>query len=847
MDGRCAVETWAEFDCSETSYSPRLKFVFGTEVILCTGSEEVFVFSTDRRKLKAVLKFPGPVSDLAGCHHNHLLYVACHRGVYCVRLQSLLSRSQSSPADSSSCPAELHISSESLCVPDEKVLSLLVVGSVLLTVSLRDTSWVFTLYNSPKESESNSCEMLTSFGLPVVSSALENSETNTDTITRPVLMCVHSSDTTSSTHLPDDHFCLEPALFKLLFGLDATLAKSPVILCGLPDGCLCFLSLRPPGSRLRVLHSLEQPVVFVGASSVVDSLGHAQCLVAVGVKGKVVLIKVNKEGAEGGGKTADFTEGCVPGPVMCGCVDKNCLYYSTGSDLLVLDLSEGSGGREGQEETSNKAGTALQSPRSLNVCRIIALAEHECKTGGEAELLALSVRGQLQRITLPERREEATSSTQAGRSIRDLLSAIGDVCERASALKTSIRSKNQILMHLNQVLNISFLLTASMNSEEHLTVQEKPIRCHAVTRWSRLLQKDSLNLTCVLENSSPYVLERGWTLSITVFPLSYSPSSRGESLCTNFTFPFQNLHPGETLEVSLPLAAAGDESFPVTASCSLVFSLLSLLGDEAAGHPGLHSSCISLPLNTLTVDWLHALQVDSPITTFNKTTTQSDNTADSIQAFINSRRIMCSGRGEGGEKISKSEPEKFSAKFQVSSELVRGMLGVGNSDSDLHCNVSLSLLDWLLSEHHGGVKSGHGERTTVSSPVIHARGPNNHTVTLTAKEVNIGEGIMGNEESLTTVEVKIESSSLAAVCGLHHAVVHRVQCLLQRVPDRAASTKSIKILALRPALHRAELLLQQIQQTHISAGFGVSVSTGQTTRSLLSVYRELRENPLLII
>lgn len=34
---------------------------------------------------------------------------------------------------------------------------------------------------------------------------------------------------------------------------------------------------------------------------------------------------------------------------------------------------------------------------------------------------------------------------------------------------------------------------------------------------------------------------------------------------------------------------------------------------------------------------------------------------------------------------------------------------------------------------------------------------------------------MGKEESLATVEVQVQSSSIAAVCGLHHAVLRRVQ------------------------------------------------------------------------
>lgn len=55
-------------------------------------------------------------------------------------------------------------------------------------------------------------------------------------------------------------------------------------------------------------------------------------------------------------------------------------------------------------------------------------------TQGEVQLLGLTVRGQLQRICLPARREDARlsglPSTQVGRGVKDLLSAIGDVCER---------------------------------------------------------------------------------------------------------------------------------------------------------------------------------------------------------------------------------------------------------------------------------------------------------------------------------------------------------------------------------------------------------------------------------
>lgn len=304
-------------------------------------------------------------------------------------------RAQSSPADASSSPTVLKISE--FLVLEKGVSSLLLVGSVLLTLSLSDTTWMLTLYSCSKRSASGTYEKLTSFSLPLVSGLGQtHPEGNTAKRRRPVLICIHSSDPSppsNSSTCPsektssDSHIYLNPVLFKLLFGVDAALAKSPVVLCGLPDGCLYFLLLNLPGSRLQVLHSLEQPVVFVGISSSGELVpGHDQCLLAVGEQGRMVLIKTKKVEPDKGGSTASFTETCVPGPVMCGCISKSLLYYSVGSDLLGLDLSAGSFRKEGrnrEEETSSETGAALSSPTSLNVCRLVTLAVPTCNTTGE--------------------------------------------------------------------------------------------------------------------------------------------------------------------------------------------------------------------------------------------------------------------------------------------------------------------------------------------------------------------------------------------------------------------------------------------------------------------------------
>lgn len=50
-----------------------------------------------------------------------------------------------------------------------------------------------------------------------------------------------------------------------------------------------------------------------------------------------------------------------------------------------------------------------------------------------------------------------------------------------------------------------------------------------------------------------------------------------------------------------------------------------------------------------------------------------------------------------------------------------------------------------------------------------------------------------HEESLAVVEVQVESSSLEAVCGMHHAVLRRVQVTSALLDLDAVKWKDIKL------------------------------------------------------
>lgn len=251
-----------------------------------------------------------------------------------------------------------------------------------------------------------------------------------------------------------------------------------------------------------------------------------------------------------------------------------------------------------------------------------------------------------------------------------------------------------------------------------------------MTEWRRLLQDDSLEVTCILENSSPFAFEQGWTLSVTIFTPSSPPSRGGGNTSLSFLFPFHSVRPGETFQVVLPLAAAGDASFPLTVSCSLVFSFSSLRAEEAA-VAGLHGSqrSFTLPLNTLTVDWLHVLRVSGGSA---QTLQCGDSRTDALWTFLYSRRIGCE---VGVTSSSEAEAEQFSANVRLSSELIGSLLTwEPRGESSARRHVCGSLLDWLLATGCGGVRPGH-HRGQVNGSLIHAQCPNGHPVKLSATEV----------------------------------------------------------------------------------------------------------------
>ncbi|XP_051530325.1 Fanconi anemia core complex-associated protein 100-like isoform X2 [Myxocyprinus asiaticus] len=787
-----------------------------------------------------VLKFENPVKYLAVSDDKYRLYALCENGgLYNIPLSPHPSLS-TFPGNKSPDPVLYTVSDDSIVLKNSSLQAFTIVEKILVTLGFQKSIWSFDLFEEP---ESKPLHKLASFQVTAVNTCSLNTTEDVinipDNEKPPVLACIYPEGSTSlRTHNSHLHPHLEPRLFRLLFGVDASLVNSPVILCGLPDGRICYFPLFLPQmagprgeqrSPFGVLQSLEQPIIFIG--SCISGEQGPQCLVAVGLKGKLLMVRSKKETLEGKETDYSFNEHSIRGPVMCACVDDKHLYYSSLNDLQALQLTKTS---SSSEATATESHLPTMNSDSLGICRIVALAGPHTNPTGSVQLLALSLSGKLLQMNLPQGADTGNyrlPSLQAGQRVKDLLASIGNVWEKAESLKHKLQEKNECLKRLNQVMNICSVLLANGGNEKQFSMDKQPIKCRGVARWSSMLQRDYLTLRCVLENASTYTLEQGWTLCIQVHPLSHSQCANMESSSRTYSFPFKKLDSGQTLDITIPLESFGELSLPAKVYCSLVFSLSALLGSEASLHSlGVSqlltgTGSISVPLNTLTVDWLDALRLEG---SFSPSNTLKHNTAmEGIQAFLSSRGVLTR------ETYIAPKLEPLTVVAKVSSELLKTKLHLSATSSTEIC---VSVLNWLVSKPEAI------GQTYVQSPVVCAYSPDGCTVKLLAKEVTMGN--FSSEGPLAVLEIRVESMSMAAACGLHHAILRRLLVLLG---EECGNTKQLQAQSLCETVRHVESLYKDLQDAKNQGALRGTMKTNKTSEILFHIFLQLRANPLVIL
>nr|XP_004655324.2 Fanconi anemia core complex-associated protein 100 isoform X2 [Jaculus jaculus] len=846
------------------------------KVFLSTGREFVYVYDLEGGLLTAVYQFPDQVWHLQLLAPRSALYVLCaRRGIYCLSLDPP-SRSWSQASEDredGDLPYPVICVDPDACVlPDAALCAFTVLDDVLVTLRQGPTQWKMQLFERPCLGEE-----------PQPGGQLGEVELSTCTPPAgipekpevphflPVLCCMSPPGSQAPRSRPQGcgYFTLEEVLFGLLFGADATLLQSPVILCGLPDGQLCCVVLKAlvtsrsapgdPKALVKILHHLEEPVVFIGAvrtelraqeaaegEVLPDEDVYSNCLVALGHHGRTLAIKASWN--ESGNVVPELREYCLPGPVLCAvCGGDGHMYHSTPSDLCMVDLTQGSTpwGPEKPDGTLGSLPSVLY-PASLSICSVVTLCVSPQTPAGGTELLALSAKGRLMTCSLDLKSEVPGSArmtvANAGQKIKELLLDIGDVSERVSFLKKAVDQRNKALTSLNEAMNVSCALLSSREGT-------RPISCTTTITWSRLELRDTLLATCLLENGSGFTLDQGWTLCIQVLTSSSALNLDAAGSAITYTIPVDRLSSGSRREVTLPLGPneSGVLDLPVTVSCSLFYSLREVVGGALAPSDPLEDSFLEdhpldlpeqegvcLPLSKRTVDMLQCLRFPSLASAPEQASFTSGPPRDPVDTFLETCQALGSEPASSASLRAKYLPPS-TASIRVSAELLRSALEDGHSGSPL-CSATLQ---WLLAEN-AAVDIVRAQELSSIQGVA----PDGTDIHLIVREVAVTD--LSPAGPIQAVEIQVESSSLADICRAHHAIIKRMKTMVTEHAAHGSSPPDLRMQYLHQIHANHEALLREVQTLRDRLCTGDEENSCAAAQRLLQVYKQLR-NPSLVL
>ncbi|XP_038180572.1 Fanconi anemia core complex-associated protein 100 [Arvicola amphibius] len=845
------------------------------EVFLSTGREFVYVYDQEGGMLTAVYQFPDQVWHLQLLATRRALYVLCARtGIYCLSLDSQ-SRSVTQACEDEEDEARpfpvIRVDLDACVLPDSALCAFSVLDDMLVTLVQGPTQWKMQLFERPCPGEEpRPGGQLGEVQLSTCTPPGGVPEKPAAPSFLPVLCCVFPPD----SRVPHGHpagcgcFMLEEALFGLLFGADATLLQSPVILCGLPDGQLCCVVLKAlvtcelapgdPKVLVKILHHLEEPVVFIGAlraePRAEDEAGellpqenvHPDCLVALGHQGRTLAIKASW--SESGSLVPELREYGLPGPVLCAaCGRDGRMYHSTPSNLCVVDVTRRDTPWNLEKPDGATGGLpSMLCPTSLNICGVVTLSVSTRASTGSTELLALSSKGRLISCVLDLNSEVPVPAkmavANAGQKIKELLSDIGDVSERVSFLKKAVDQRNKAITSLNEAMNVSCALLSSQDGA-------RPISCTISTSWSRLELRDMLMATCTLENSSSFSLDQGWTLCIQVLTSSSALDLDGAGSAFTYTIPVDRLGPGSRREVTLPLgpSESGMLDLPVTMSCWLYYSLKEVVGGALAPSDPLEvpyleklplnlpkQEGVCLPLCKRTVDMLQCLRFPGVASQPAQAPCVPGSACEPVETFLKA----CQAPGSeptGAASLRAKYLPPSTASVRVSAVLLRTALEDGHSGFHL-CSATLQ---WLLAENAAAAVV---RAQTLSS--IQGIAPDGTDVNLIVREVAVTD--LSPAGPIQAVEIQVESSSLANMCRAHHAIIRRMQTMVTEQAAQGSSPPDLRMQYLHQIHANHQELLREVQTLRDQLCTGDEVSSYSIAQRLLQVYRQLR-NPSLVL
>ncbi|XP_039715168.1 Fanconi anemia core complex-associated protein 100 [Pteropus medius] len=841
----------------------------GAEIFLSTAREQVYVYDQERRLLTAVYTFPGQVWHLEVLALRRALYVLCaRRGIYCLSLDQTRSPSQNDGDDEGSEPPSpvIPVDPDACVLPDTTLRAFTVLDTVLVTLAQGPAHWKVQLFRCPcpgqdprprgqiGEVDLSTCTPLEIPGEPKASVFL------------PVLCCVLPP----GSRVPHGHprrtggFTLEGSLFGLLFGADAALLESPVLLVGLPSGQLSCVVLKTlgtsglapsdPKATVKILHHLEEPVIFIGAlrtETLAEDMEdmYSDCLVALGHHGRTLAIKARRD--EAGSLEPVLREYCLPGPVLCAaCGGDGRVYHSTPSSLCVLDLAQAGAPWDPVQPSAGPGSLpSMPCPASLRVCSVLTLSVSSGMPEGGTKLLALSAKGRLMTCSLDLSSEmprpTAETAANTGRKVKELLGAIGSISERVSSLKKAVEQRNRALTRLNEAVHVGCTLLSSQKGP-------RPIFCSATAAWSRRGLRDVLAACCLLENRSAFSLGPGWALCVQLLPSSPASDRDSAGSAVTYTLPVGQLGPGGRWEVMLPLGPSEDGvlDLPVTVSCLLFYSLREVMGgapapsgsfrdpslDGGSSNIAPEQEGVCLPLGEHTVDLLQALRFPGLATPCTPGPGPGPSPCgDPVDTFL-AAQCKLGSEPAGPASLRAKYLPPLAAAIRVSAELLRAALGDSHSGTTLCC----ATLQWLLAEN--AIVDVVRARALSS---VQGVAPDGADIHLMVHEVAVTDLCLAGP--ISAVEIQVESPSLASTCGVHHAVIRRVQRMVTEQAAQGSSPPDLRVQCLHQIQASHETLLREVQTLRDQLSTEDEASSCATAERLLQVYKQLRSPSLLLL
>ncbi|KAG8564866.1 hypothetical protein GDO81_012607 [Engystomops pustulosus] len=435
---------------------------WNTDLYICNGTRSVFVFSLEKKQIKAVYLFPSNVCHIEICTGLRQLYALCaHNGLYLLEWDEhgrLLM--EPSPAMIGGDMTIYQVGSNFALLLDPTLCSFTVARQVLVIVLSQQDKWKITVLH---RASINHEDLISAPSREVKFSS--RSGMNRGDL-QPVLCTISLwKEEPMNTVAPCD-IALDPALFTRLFGVDVAILESPIILCGFPDGQVISFPLKSAGVQQscnqsstqgssELLYHLEQPVVSIGAIRMVPgdhnteqpSTGNkaCDCLLIVGQQGLVVSVT---GGDKPGSVYCEYKDYRLPASVSCTLYSMSGVYCCTASDLIYVTIPQ----RE-REATSKTKSSTMASLRH-NIPMIAALSSSD-----DEHLVALSRKGRLMLCKLNHKgskdQRHGQSCVNTGQRMKELLSGIGSVSERFTLLKSAADEKSKSLARLNQVLSLS--------------------------------------------------------------------------------------------------------------------------------------------------------------------------------------------------------------------------------------------------------------------------------------------------------------------------------------------------------------------------------------------------------